>query len=141
MEAKQFLAPYFGALDLLIADPETDFKALESGIARSATLALSNDDEAMRDAAIRRFMSQKQLFRAKHIWPMVANLRSRHEMQVCNSAGALFLHGPAVSNILEKPVAMANYLLSGLPLTAQPAVQSTPAYSTPAPEMAEEAAI
>lgn len=135
-EMKKLIAPNCSAMDLMITDPDTDFLALKPGLLRSITLALPNADETLREAAIRRFLARKTDFREKRVWPVIGNLRTRREMQVCNAAGGLLMYGPGLTGLLESPAATANFPLSGLPMTGDRAepndMPPLPSFSRPA---------
>jgi hypothetical protein len=119
LEIGRMLAPQFGAIDLMITDPETEFVGLKPGLARSITLSLPNGDEVLRESAIRRFLSRKAEFRDAKVWPIVGNVRARREMQFCNSAGCLLMHGPGITGILDAPAAAGTFPLTSLPMTAE----------------------
>ena len=143
IEASKLIMQYCGAMDLMITDPETDLLGLRPGLLRSITLAPPNGEETLREAAIRRFLARKNDFREKKVWPVVGNVRTRREMQVCNSGGGLLMHGPGITAILEAPVAASAFSLGNLPMTAEcaatpaPAAYATlPAAAAPAPAMA-----
>ncbi len=119
MDIAKLLAPHFGAIDLMITDPETEFVGLKPGLARSITLSLPNGDEVLRESAIRRFLSRKSEFRDAKVWPIVGNVRTRREMQFCNSAGCMLMHGPGVTGILDAPAPTGTFPLTALPMTTE----------------------
>ena len=133
IEAGKLITPYCGAMDLMITDPETDLLGLKPGLLRSITLAAPNGDETLREAAIRRFLARKNDFREKKVWPVVGNVRTRREMQVCNSGGGLLMHGPGITAILESPVAAMPFSLGNLPMTAESTEIPAPAAYAPLP--------
>ena len=53
------------------------------------------------------------------VWPIVGNVRTRREMQFCNSAGCMLMHGPGVTGILDAPAAAGTFPLTALPMTAE----------------------
>lgn len=127
IEAAKLIAPYCSAMDLMITDPETDLLGLKPGLLRSITLALPNGDETLREAAIRRFLARKSDFREKKVWPVVGNVRTRREMQACNSGGGLLMHGPGITAILEAPVPAMSFSLANLPMPPESADAPAPA--------------
>jgi hypothetical protein len=127
IEASTLIMQYCGAMDLMITDPETDLLGLKPGLLRSITLAAPNGEEPLRETAIRRFLARKNDFREKKVWPIVGNVRTRREMQVCNSSGGLLMHGPGVTAISEAPVAVERFPLASLPLTVEGPKRPAPA--------------
>jgi hypothetical protein len=95
---------------------------IEPGALRSVSLALSSTDEDLqREVAVKRFMSNRDLFREKHIWPMVGNVRTRRETLLCAAVKAPFLYGPAITGILTEVMGMTPFLQAGLPVPARAA--------------------
>jgi len=139
IEVGKLIEPYCSAIDLMITDPETDLHGLKPGLLRSITLAVPNGDEILRETAIRRFLARKSDFREKKVWPVVGNVRTRREMQACNSGGGLLMHGPGITAILETPVAAARFSLATLPLSTECAEAPAPAHAALTPN-AEPAA-
>lgn len=131
IEVSKLIMQYCGAMDLMITDPETDLLGLKPGLLRSITLAAPNGEETLREAAIRRFLARKNDFREKKVWPIVGNVRTRREMQVCNSGGGLLMYGPGITAILEAPVAASGFPLANLPLTAESGDAPAPAAYAP----------
>jgi hypothetical protein len=116
------LNAHFGSVNLCVADAGIDLELLEQGALRSISLMLSSaDEEVQREAAIKRFMKNRDLFREKNVWPMIGNIRTRHELRTCLAANAPFLYGPAVTEILEAPVAMAPFPADAFPVTGKTA--------------------
>lgn len=126
----KMVAPYCGAMDMMITDPETNLLGLKPGLLRSITLAAPNGEETLREAAIRRFLARKNDFREKKVWPVVGNVRTRREMQVCNSGGCLLMHGPGITAILESPLAATGFPLANLPMAPECGEVSAPAAYT-----------
>jgi hypothetical protein len=115
-QVKRFLDPFFGRLDLRVADPAFQIEELPSGIASSVTLVLPQADEATRLKAVNRFMREAPAYRRKQVWQGVGDVRTRRELNHCLDQGAPFMTGPAVTDLLEKPVGATQLSSLLLPL-------------------------
>ena len=97
-------------------DPAFEVDRLPPDIVSSVTLALPADREpAERMAAIRRFMQNRDAYKKKRIWPGVAPLANRAELEACLSLRTPVVGGPAVSELASKPVGVLSIDTDALP--------------------------
>jgi hypothetical protein len=69
------------------------------------TLVLPPEREpAERLAAIRRFMQKRDAYKKKRIWPGVAPLAGKAELEACLALRVPVLGGPAISVLGREPV-------------------------------------
>ncbi|HEY4029134.1 MAG TPA: hypothetical protein VGM25_02225 [Caulobacteraceae bacterium] len=102
---RRFLDPFFGELNLQVRDPAFEVERLAPEMVSSVTLALPPEREpAERLAAIRRFMQKRDLYKKKRIWPGVAPLANRTELDACLGLRVPVLGGPAVSGLGGEPL-------------------------------------
>ena len=113
---RRFLDPFFGELNLHVHDPAFEVEKLPPDIVSSVTLALPADREpAERMAAIRRFMQKRDAYKKKRIWPGVAPLANRAELEACLALRTPVIGGPAVSELASKPVGVLSIDTEALP--------------------------
>jgi hypothetical protein len=115
-QVKRFLDPFFGRLDLRVADPAFQIEELPPGIASSVTLVLPQADEATRLKAVNRFMREAPAYRRKQVWQGIGDVCTRRELNHCLDQGAPFMTGPAVTDLLEAPVGATQLSSLHLPL-------------------------
>lgn len=105
-QIKRYLEPYFSRIDLRVSDPAFQIDDLPSDVAASVTMVLPAATEAVRLAAIARFMREAPAYRRKGVWQGIGDIRSRREVNACVELAAPFLTGSAISDLLEKPAAV-----------------------------------
>ncbi|MBU4435007.1 MAG: hypothetical protein KKC14_11390 [Alphaproteobacteria bacterium] len=115
-QLKSFLDPFFGRIDLRVADPAFQVDELPPNFASSVTLQLPAGSEAERLAAIARFMRDAAGYRRKRIWQGVTDVRTRRELNVGIEHAAPFLTGPAITELLEAPTDVVPCPVLHLPL-------------------------
>lgn len=115
-QIKRAIEPFFGRIDLGVSDPAFQVDDLPPDLAASVTLTLPAGLEAVRLAAISRFMRDAAGYRRKRVWQGVTDVRTRRERQACIEAGVPFITGPAVTELLETPAAVQHCPVLHLPL-------------------------
>jgi hypothetical protein len=102
---RRFLDPFFGELNLQVRDPAFEVERLAPEMVSSVTLVLPPEREpAERLAAIRRFMQKRDAYKKKRIWPGVAPLAGKAELEACLALRVPVLGGPAISVLGREPV-------------------------------------
>ncbi|HQR88068.1 MAG: hypothetical protein B7Z44_13970 [Caulobacter sp. 12-67-6] len=115
-QMKQYLNPFFGRIDLRVSDPAFQVDDLPPDLASSVTLMLPTGVEAVRLAAISRFMRDAAGYRRKRIWQGVTDVRNRREVNACIELGVPFITGPGVTDLLETPAHVSPCSALHLPL-------------------------
>lgn len=115
-QLKQYLGQFFGRIDLRVSDPAFQVDDLPPDLASSVTLMLPTGAEAVRLAAISRFMRDAAGYRRKRIWQGVTDVRSRREVNACIELAVPFITGPGVTDLLEKPACVSPCSALHLPL-------------------------
>ena len=115
-QLKRFLAPHFSRIDLRVTDPAFQIDDLPPEFADSVTLVLPAASEAVRLAAINRFMHDAAAYRRKGTWQGIGDVRTRRELNACLEAKAPFLTGAAVTELLEEPTPVVECHPAHLPL-------------------------
>lgn len=105
-QIKRYLDPYFSRIDLRVSDPAFQIDDLPPAAAASVTLVLPSATEAVRLAAIARFMRENPAYRRKGVWQGIGDIRTRRELNACVELGAPFLTGSAITDLLEAPAAV-----------------------------------
>jgi hypothetical protein len=100
-QVRRVLDPFFGRLDLRVADPAFQIEELPADLASSVTLVLPPADEPTRLAAINRFLRDAPIYRRKQVWQGITDVRTRRELNHCIEQHAPFLTGEAVTDLLE----------------------------------------
>ncbi|KQY35951.1 hypothetical protein ASD21_00025 [Caulobacter sp. Root1455] len=115
-QVKKALEPFFARLDLRVTDPAFQIEELPGDLASSVTLVLPTADEPTRLAAVNRFLRDAPIYRRKGVWQGITDVRTRRELNHCLDQHAPFVTGPAVTDLLEKPVGAAQLPWLNLPL-------------------------
>jgi hypothetical protein len=71
------------------------------------TLVLSGETEHDRLKQILKFVERKSAYAAKGIRQAVANVTSVVELEACKAGGVTRVQGPAITDLMDKPVAAA----------------------------------
>ena len=115
-QVRQALEPFFSRLDLRVTDPAFQIEELPADLASSVTLVLPQADEPTRLAAVTRFLRDAPIYRRKQVWQGITDVRTRRELNHCTELHAPFVTGPAVTDLLEKPVGATQLPWLNLPL-------------------------
>lgn len=115
-QIKRYLDPYVSRIDLRVTDPAFQIDDLPPDVAASVTLILPTGTEAVRLAAVTRFMGEAPAYRRKGVWQGVADIRTRRELNACVEQSAPFLTGSAITDLLDAPAAVAPCSHLHLPL-------------------------
>jgi hypothetical protein len=117
-QARQFLSRHFGHVNLFVSDPAFQVDKLAAGVVGGVTLVLPEADPPARLSALRAFMSQRETFRRKQLWPGVSRVASRAELDLCLATRVAAVSGPAVSDITFSPLGAGAREIDDLPLRA-----------------------
>jgi hypothetical protein len=101
---RRYLDPFFGELNLHVADPAFEVEKLPAGMIASVTLQLPDRESSARMAAIRRFAGQREAYRRKRVLPGITGLVTRAELDACLSLRVPVLGGPAVAALGPRPL-------------------------------------
>lgn len=115
-ELKSALDPHFSRIDLRVTDPAFQIDDLPADLATSVTLVLPKSGEGARLAAIKRFMDQAPNYRRRQVLQGIGDVVSKRELNACIDAGAPFLTGPGISELLTRPTESVNCPILHLPL-------------------------
>jgi hypothetical protein len=115
-QLKRYIDPYFSRIDLRVTDPAFQIDDMPPGVAASVTLVLPSASEAVRIAAIGRFMREAPAYRRKSVLQGVGDVRTRRELNACIDHGAPFLTGSAITDLLETPTGIQSCSALHLPL-------------------------
>lgn len=115
-QVRKFLDTNFCQINLLVADPSFEIEKLAPGVVGSVTLVLPEHDVAARLHAIRMFMRNRETFKRKHIWPGVARVTSRGELDACLAMRVPAVNGPAVADLMTSPISGVQREFENLPL-------------------------
>jgi len=100
----KYLAGHFARINLVVSDPAFEIEKLAPGSVASVGLVLPDAEPPARQAAIRRFMQSREMFKRKQIWPGVLGISTRAELDLCLELRAPALSGPAVSDLTRSPL-------------------------------------
>jgi hypothetical protein len=115
---RRFLDPFFGEIDLHISDPLFEVEKLPPDMVSSVTLVPPDREPAERIAAIRRFMGKRDAYKKRRIWPGVAPVMNRVELETCLALRVPMIGGPAVSELAARPTGVRTVDADALPLKA-----------------------
>lgn len=107
-QMRGFLSGAFAFMDLRITDPTFPVQGLPPELLESVTLVLSGETEHERLKQILKFVERKSAYSAKGVMQCVANVASAVELEACKVAGVARVHGPAVTDFMDTPVAAAD---------------------------------
>lgn len=102
-QIKRQLDPFFSRIDLRVTDPAFQIDEMPPSTAASVTLVLPAASEAVRLAAITRFIREAPAYRRKQVWQGVSDVRTRRELNACVEQGVPFVTGSAITDLLETP--------------------------------------
>lgn len=106
-QMRAFLKGSFAFMDLRVEDPTFPIHGLPPELVDSVTLVLSGETERDRLAAILKFVERKGAYAGKAVAQGVAGVSSRAELEACQAGAIARVQGPAVTDLMDKPVAAA----------------------------------
>lgn len=106
-QMRLFVKGSFSRMDLQITDPTFPIQGLPPELLDTITLVLTGDSDHDRLKQILRFVEGKAAYAGKEVVQAVANVRTAVELEACKAGGVTRVHGPAVTEFLDKPVAGA----------------------------------
>jgi hypothetical protein len=112
------LAAHFSQISLLVSDPGFEIEKLNPGSVSSVILTLADTDKNDRMAAIRRFIKNSEAYKRKQVWPGVAGIVNRTELELCVELRVPAISGPAVSDLSSSPVGTVQREAASLPVRA-----------------------
>jgi hypothetical protein len=106
-QARAFLQGSFAQMDVRITDPTFPISGLPPELVDTITLVLDGETDHDRLKQILKFVERKAQYVAKGVRQVVANVTSDVELEACKAGGITRVQGPAVTDLLDKPVASA----------------------------------
>jgi hypothetical protein len=106
-QMRAFLKGSFAFMDLRVEDATFPIHGLPPELIDSVTLLLTGETEFDRMSNIQRFAERKNLYEGKGVMQGVAGVATRAELEACRAAGIARVQGPAITTLLDKPVASA----------------------------------
>lgn len=113
-QMRLFLKGSFSRMDVQVCDPTFPISGLPPELVDTITLVLNGETEHDRLKQILKFVERKAAYVAKGVMQAAANVSSAVELEACRAGGIAFVRGPAVTDLLDKPLASAD----GAPLAA-----------------------
>lgn len=106
-QMRAFLKGSFAFMDLRVDDATFPIHGLPPELIDSVTLLLTGETEFDRMSSIQRFAERKNVYEGKGVLQGVAGVGSRAELEACRTAGITRVQGPAITALLDKPIAAA----------------------------------
>lgn len=106
-QMRAFLKGSFAFMDLRVDDATFPIHGLPPELIDSVTLLLTGETEFDRMSTIQRFAERKGAYEGKGVLQGVAGVETRAELEACRAGGLTRVQGPAVTTLLDKPVAAA----------------------------------
>ena len=106
-QMRAFLKGSFAFLDLRVDDPTFPIHGLPPELIDSVTLSLTGETEFDRMSTIQRFAERKTVYDGKGVLQGVAGVATRAELEACRAGGIARVQGPAITTLLDKPLAAA----------------------------------
>lgn len=106
-QMRAFLQGSFARMDVQIADPTFPISGLPPELIDTITLVLTGETDHDRLKQILKFVERKAQYAAKDVRQAVANVTSSVELEACKAGGITRIQGPAVTELMDKPVAAA----------------------------------
>jgi hypothetical protein len=106
-QMRAFLQGSFARMDVRIADPTFPIAGLPPELVDTITLVLDGETDHDRLKQILKFVERKAQYAAKDVRQAVANVASAVELEACKAGGITRVQGPAVTELMDKPVAAA----------------------------------
>jgi len=107
-QMRLFLKGSFSRMDVQVTDPTFPISGLPPELVDSITLVLNGETEHDRLKQVLKFVERKSAYAAKDVIQAVANVGSAVELEACKAAGIAFVRGPAVTDLLDKPLTSAD---------------------------------
>ncbi len=104
-QMRVFLKGSFAQMDVRVGDPTFPISGLPPELVDTITLVLNGETDHDRLKQILKFVERKSQYVAKGVRQVVANVTSAVELEACKAGGISHVQGPAVTNLLDKPVA------------------------------------
>lgn len=104
-QMRLLLKSSFSRMDVQVTDPTFPISGLPPELVDSITLVLNGETEHDRLKQILKFVERKAAYVAKDVAQAVANVGSSVELEACKAGGIAIVRGPAVTELLDKPVA------------------------------------
>jgi hypothetical protein len=106
-QMRLFLKGSFSRMDVQVTDPTFPISGLPPELVDTITLVLNGETEHDRLKQILKFVERKSAYVAKEVGQAVANVGSAVELEACKAAGIGRVQGPAITDLMDKPVAAA----------------------------------
>lgn len=106
-QMRLFLKGSFALMDLQVTDPTFPIHGLPHELLDSVTLVLTGETDRERLSQILKFVERKGAYAGKGVVQAVAGVGSAVELEACRAGGVARVAGPAVTALLDKPVAAA----------------------------------
>lgn len=106
-QMRAFLKGSFARMDVQVADPTFPIQGMPPELVDTITLVLSGETEHDRLKQILKFVERKSGYTAKGVAQAIANVSSAVELEACRAGGIARVQGPAVTDLMDKPVATA----------------------------------
>lgn len=105
----------FSNIDLSTAEQDFAVDALKEKMFSSVTFVLPEGGAGPRRAALSRWVSHRDAYKERQLWASVTNLRDAAEVAACLVLRTPFISGPAVSDLLARPLGGRTRLIESLP--------------------------
>ena len=106
-QMRAFLKGSFARMDVQVADPTFPIQGMPPELVDTITLVLNGETEHDRLKQILKFVERKGGYTAKGVAQAIANVSSAVELEACRAGGIARVQGPAVTDLMDKPVAAA----------------------------------
>jgi hypothetical protein len=106
-QMRAFLKGSFAFMDLRVDDATFPIHGLPPELIDSVTLLLTGETEFDRMSSIQKFVERKHTYDGKGVLQGVAGVASRAELDACRAGGLVRVQGPAITTLLDKPIAAA----------------------------------
>ena len=106
-QMRAFLKGSFAFMDLRVDDATFPIHGLPPELIDSVTLLLTGETEFDRMSTIQRFAERKNTYEGKGVMQGVAGVATRAELEACRAGGLTRVQGPAITTLLDKPIAAA----------------------------------
>jgi hypothetical protein len=106
-QMRAFLKGSFARMDVQVADPTFPIQGMPPELVDTITLVLNGETEHDRLKQILKFVERKGGYTAKGVAQAIANVSSAVELEACRAGGIVRVQGPAVTDLMDKPVAAA----------------------------------
>jgi hypothetical protein len=109
------LSGVFSNMDLSTAEPDFGVEVLRERMFSSVTFVLPEGSQAIRRAALSRWVSHRDAYKERQLWASVTNVREAAEVAACLALRTPFISGPAVSSLLAQPLGGRTRTIETLP--------------------------